>query len=280
MKIKLIAIDTEFNSNRELLSLGYYSKNNKGEIYFKNKVDSRTFKIHCLPYSFLEKTSEKNNFLKEFNKKITNDYNYIIGFDIYTDLEVIGLRKIGKLYSDKKIIDIKSLFDAISLQVSLFDFSDFVKLNDSLLHTSFFDSKLTFKLIDFFYEKIFKFNGFSFEDYLSFLSNLTYVFNFGQVWDKEEISLELNFLQDYFKSFKRLEKKEDKIDLIILKDKKIFIFNKNKECLYLFDFIYFNSENNYEIFNIEEHSDYIFPEIGNKFLKNLLKKDIIISNYK
>lgn len=230
--IKIVALDTEYNSRREILSLGLFNNYIAEDYYFNNKVDSITKSIHGLEYSFLKKFDSYKS-----EKYLTNilSYDYLVGFDIYSDLEVLKISKIESLYSKFKIIDIKFIYSYLGLNLSLEKLSSLIKFN-GIIHTSLGDSQITFKLMLFLYKSCQ--DKFSYEVFLSKLAQLTYHSFLGCQWEKDLIESEFSFLINKFNVIDLKNVIPEKEDIILFNND-IYIFN-GKKCIFRFPFEYLN----------------------------------------
>jgi DNA polymerase III epsilon subunit-like protein len=149
---KIISIDTEYNNYKEPLSIGITTSDLTKEFYIKNKVDKRTFEIHGIASSYLNSKKEFHLIKKElFNHLLESDY--IVGFDVEQDFQTITLRQYFTLYDNKKVIDLKNVFNFIGINGSLTSISEIFSLNESLMktlspHSASYDSIITFRLLD------------------------------------------------------------------------------------------------------------------------------------
>ena len=188
--IKIISIDTEYNNYKEPLSIGITTSDITIEFYVKNKVDKRTFEIHGIASSYLHSKKEFHIIKKDiFNHLLESDY--IVGFDVEQDFQTITLRQYFSLYDNKKVIDLKNIFNFIGINGSLTSISEMFSLNEPLMktltpHSASYDSIITFRLLD----KILSYGikeGFSKEFILNELAEISkYLFN------KERFPLEGN----------------------------------------------------------------------------------------
>lgn len=149
---KIISIDTEYNHYKEPLSIGITTSDSTVEFYVKNKVDKRTFEIHGIASSFLNSKKEFHLIKKSIFDKLLES-NYIVGFDVEQDFQTITLRQYFSLYDNKKVIDLKSIFNFIGINGSLTSISGLFSLNDNLMktlspHSSSYDSIITFRLLN------------------------------------------------------------------------------------------------------------------------------------
>jgi len=260
----LIAIDTEFNKDKKILSLGVYSEKIKGEYYFKNKVDKYTYQVHCL----------KNDFLKEYGKVYNKEdfnfifeHDYIIGFDIYQDLHVLDYRKKDTLYTKNKIIDLKILINAFNLNCSLNDLICVfdIKVESALLHSAYFDAKLSYEVLFKIYET-FKSSFKDFESFLHISSKLTFSHKFGYSWEYDDISY--NYFLKNNKSVENLKEKFQKykdnnnksFEQKIFTDNEFIYVFKNDMCEFKFPKKFLNKD-----IDIEYNKDIDYPKIGIKF---------------
>ena len=250
--MKIIALDTEFNSKKEILSLGLYSNDSiKKEIYFSNNVDKFTYKIHCLKSDFL--LNEGLSY-KKSDYDFIEDYDYIIGFDIIQDFETLQFKKYGKLYHDKKVIDLKIVLEALNISVSLDTMLSVVDIKDSLMHSAYFDAKLTYKS----FEKLFELSEIdSLDIFLIKCAELTYSKEFDQAWlfdtlkySFPKINLKKDQLEKPIKNINKLD--------IFLNGDFIFLFH-NEDCMFRFPKKYYNGDTS----NIQIKED--IPNIGIKF---------------
>ena len=264
----VVAIDTEYNSKREILSLGLFSPNTKKEIFFNQSVDSFTLKIHGIPAFFLE---DKNKYSKDICKDIF-DYTYVLGFDIYSDLEVLQVDKINKKYSEYKVIDLKNVLSALSINKSLSKLSMELNICD-LKHSSYTDSKSTYLIFEHIYS-FFK-QRYSFSEFCSLSAKLTESFLLGNSCEKDNLIYEFSFLE----SVSLFNIKEKNVKAIFNNQKYIYnnyayIF-KNGYLESRFPSIYLSNKSDFEIVdNINSELDKF---IGIKFDLDYIKDRNIVS---
>lgn len=156
--LKIATVDTEFNHDKKILSAGLvYSSNlnilKLDEILFKETVDYRTYKIHGLNNKFLKKHGKQKYIHLPKLKQELMSQDFIVGFAIRQDIDVINLPK--NLFNNFKIIDLDIILRIFNLlNVSL---EHVVKSLDLLnthkskfpIHTSIMDSILTFSLFSY-----------------------------------------------------------------------------------------------------------------------------------
>lgn len=261
MKNKLIAIDTEYSKYRKILSLGLYSSELHEEIYFKNDVDLLTFNIHGLPDFFLKENGRNVTEIDKYKDLILSN-DYIIGFDINHDLEVCGIKRSSKLFMNKKIIDIKLILNSININLSLEMSAKAFGIPDnknSLLHTSSYDAKLSFMVLT----KILEITNTS----LSLLAELTTAVFYSSYWEIDDLSYNLRSISK--KLQKNKEETECKVDYL-MSENYVYVF-QNGSCLYKFPRKYFNGDDKFK------QIEYDFNIVGNKFSKNYIKKDLLIT---
>jgi len=256
--MKIIAIDTEFNKSKKILSLGTYTEEKQEEFYFQNKVDKYTYPIHCLKGSFLRDYGEHYD-TKNFNY-IFQEYQYIIGFDIFQDLSVMNVSKAGVMYGEHKIIDLKIVLNAIGENCclsSLIEFSNVDIRNSGLIHTSSFDAQVTYEAFLTLYKKSGKTD---FSEFLYRAAQLTNAVVFGQEWEKEDL------IYNYF-NFKifidKTNLKFDSYNKFYKYEGFIYVYNKDI-CTYRFPEKYLT-----EKLVFQENKDIFFPKIGVKFKDNI-----------
>jgi len=258
---KVLAIDTEYNSRREILSLGLFSEKSSSETFFRNKVDKKSFSFHGIPLFF---SNEQQSF-KDFNLNLILDYEFILGFDIYRDLEVLNIASIEKLYTDKRIIDLKLIFNACGFNGSLHDLSSIFKISE-IPHSSYSDAKSTYLI---FFELFKEFeNKMSILEFYELCSNLTKLTTVGPAWERDSLLFNFDFLMDKFKVLNLELKKEEKKDIIRINDNILVYLGES--LLYRFPFKFLSEEISYTTKKIED------LEISFRFDKSILKKDLIL----
>lgn len=263
--MKILSLDSEFNKNKEILSLGLYIENHlESEFYFSNNVDKYTYKIHGLKNDFLKKYGRKYSYN---NFKYIEKFDYIVGFDIMQDLEVMKVPKIGSLYSKKKVIDLKIIINSQDLEISLESLLNIVDIKNTLIHTAFFDAKLTLLALKEIYKRSkCRDSGLqdSFENFLSKSADLTYSKSYGQAWEYDECKY--NFYKINLKKEDLSEKIN--IDFNLLKYYQqggyVYVLNENL-CVYRFPLEYLSKKINFSI----KHDLIEFPKIGIKFKDDL-----------
>lgn len=156
--LKIATVDTEFNNEKKILSAGLvYSSNlniiKLDEILFKESVDYRTYKIHGLNNKFLKKHGkQKYVYLPKLKEELLSQ-DFIVGFAIRQDIQVINLSK--SLFNNFKIIDVDLIFRIFNLlNVSLEHVVKSLNLLDTHkskypIHTAIMDSILTFSLFSY-----------------------------------------------------------------------------------------------------------------------------------
>lgn len=231
----MIAIDTEYNSKKEILSLGISSIDETLEYYFNNVVDSKTVKIHCLIQDFLK----ENHFLDiESLRKEILTHDYIIGFDVYSDLKVLDLKKAERLYSDFKVIDIKYIFNVLGFNCSLSSLSYLVDIC-GLPHSASYDSELTLKL----YLYLEELSGM--KDFKLNMAELTYHCLFGNDYERDEIISSILFLKEKIPKNIEIDNCQFKEKVIKLYDDYIHVL-VGQVCLSRFPYKYFNKKISHE----------------------------------
>jgi len=259
--MNLVAIDTEFNSENKILSLGIYSEKIQLEDYFNNKVDKYTYEIHCLPGFFLNDNGKKYS---SYDYSFIFDYDFVTGFDISQDLSALKIKKINSLYISNKIIDLKIIINSLGVQYSLSDLYEGLSITDNnsgLKHSSFFDAKMTYLSL----VKIFEFSNFSdFNDFLIECAKLTSAHYLNLEWEKEDIIYRyFSFSLEILKSNNINSNKKDNIRHF-LRGNYVYTFNDNC-CIYRFPEKYLKKKITYS-----EKCDFIFPDIGVKFNNELV----------
>jgi hypothetical protein len=253
-----IAIDTEYSKDRKILSLGIYSDTITDEIYFKNKVDKITFEIHGLPDFFLKENGVLDSEIKKYNSLIS-DFDFIIGFDISNDLEILNFKKIDSLFMNNKIIDIQKILHSINITGTLSKLVESFNIDcgkNNILHSAFTDSKSTYLL----FEKIKMLTG---KDDL-FFAELTTAIYYSMYFDIDRLSYELNILNNHLSFLNSNSIIKD----YLFSDNYAYCFINNK-CVYRFPVKYFNYDSKFKKIN------YDFDIIGIKFNKKYIKEEFL-----
>jgi len=267
MNNSLIAIDTEYNSNQEILSLGVFNDNIQEEYFFRNNIDKRSFQIHKIPYDFLKNFQkykiENINFIK--------NYNFILGFDLYTDLKVLKFEKIEKMYFNENIIDLKIILNSLGFNISLNKATSLIGFS-GMNHNSLIDAKNTYNIYLYLYNLIKE--DYSFYEFNELCSKITKASILGPEWEKEDYVYNLNKLKEKIKFSKNKINNNNKTL------KKDIILNNNLIYVYIdsilefrFPFEYLSKDINYILNNNLKESSF-----GIKFDISLLSKDIILYN--
>jgi len=266
MNNKIIAIDTEYNSNQEILSLGIFNKDIQKEFFFKNNVDKRSFQIHKIPYDFLKKYKK----YKIENIEFIKEYKFILGFDLYTDLKVLKFEKIEKMYNNKSIIDLKIILNSLGFNISLDKATSLIGFS-GMNHNSLIDAKNTYNVYIYLYELIKE--DFSFFEFNNLCSKITKTSLLGPEWEKEEYIYLINKLKEKIKFNNKIinNNKIIKKD-IILNNNLIYVYI-NSILEFRFPFEYLSKDIKYILNNNLKESFF-----GIKFDILLLSKDIILYN--
>lgn len=208
--VKMISFDLEYNKKREVLSAGLIELENFTisfieELFFNNKSDSDTYKIHGLNNDFLSKYGKDSSEIQILNKKLL-EQDYLIGFDLKHDLKVLNLNY-RKLFSKHKIIDLKLILELFDLNISLSKLLEKTNLMEkykSLLpiHTSIMDSFLTYTFLDKLILSIQSTLNISKEDILKDLAIMSTTVFQRESWRYDFITDKYYFLRSFFSSVK------------------------------------------------------------------------------
>jgi len=271
----IVSIDLEFNRLNEPLSIGITNHKETREFYIKNKVDKNSFNIHGLTENFLKETGMQFSKVKEIiDKKL--DQKIILGFDIKKDLFILKIKQINKLYSENKIIDLKDLFTLIGVHTSLSNIYKSLEKNNELfktntIHTASFDSILNFKILEKIIYSAKKYN-ISEEEIISKLTNLTFLSQYAQKWELEELEKDFSWLKkeleslNFFKNVKIIKNKKDfNKPIYINRTKKfIFLYDSNKYLLFKIPIKYSKKYNLKNLINLNIETNNL--DFGIKFI--------------
>lgn len=286
----ILAFDTEYNKNKEILSLGLATNNSLNEIYFKNIVDKYSFKIHNLANSFLNKKGL--NFSEE-KEKIHNEilsFDFIVGFNLEEDLSVLKFKKITHLYANHNFIDLKILFDYLGFSTSLVKIGNLFDLNkliqkDLSPHNASYDSKLTLlilnKIIDFGKE-----NNINEFELLNNLKTLTTLKHFKYIHELDSFITKFKWLKLIIKELIKYKKisLKDNIEInefltyIHINDSDIFILNNNFEICYKMPILFVNLDLLIDLKKIDK-LDIKYKEIGYRFNKDFVKEKNLLFKF-
>lgn len=278
---KIIAFDTEYNKNKEILSLGLATNDTLNEFYFKNIVDKYSFKIHNLAHSFLMKNGSDFNKQKDNIHNMILSFNYIVGFNLEEDLNVLKFRKLTYLYSNHNLIDLKILFDLLGFSCSLVKIGNIFNLNkliqkDLSPHNASYDSKLTLlilnKILD--YSKEFNLSE---EELLTDLKTLTTLKHFKYIHELDSFSIKFKWLKNIIDNLIKkqgISLKEnivfnESLKYFFINNSDIFILNNNHEICYKMPLLFVDLKkcNNLEQINMLNIK---YKDIGYRFNKNLV----------
>ncbi len=287
---KIVAFDTEYNKNKEILSLGLATNNSLQELYFKNNVDKYSYQIHNLAHSFLNK--EGLDFKVEKHKihsKILS-FQYIVGFNIEEDLHVLKFKQLSILFANNNFIDLKILFDLIGFSASLVKIGNIFDLNKELLkdlspHNASYDSKLTLLILNEII-RLSKEARVSEQELLSDLKELTKLKHF-------KYSHELDSYANKFKWLKIKIEKQLKIKSISLKNNihfnenlkyffldksNIYILNNNNEICYKMPLSYIDLN---KLIDLEKNQNFSvkYNEIGYRFNQKFISKQTVLFKF-
>jgi DNA polymerase III epsilon subunit-like protein len=264
---KIIAIDTEYNNSKRILSFASYNGSTLNEIFFKNSVDKFSFKIHGIAQDFLE----DKFFFKDKEKEIKSDllsYEYIVGFDIKHDLQVLGFTNADYLCESTKIIDLRFVFLYLGISLSLSDIfqSMSLKVMKTLIsHTAIHDSFITFKIL----ELIINFaniEGISKENVLNDMANIS---------SSHYLNKDMNGLSWLFKYLSKINFMRYSQDLVPeyynFNQDFISFFSSHEELIYRFPVKYLNVSSLNDLKEIQLNKN-IFLSI--KFSKKYVSKKV------
>lgn len=225
----MIFIDTEFNKNIEILSLGITTNDNVNEFYFLNDPRDNSFKIHGLTHIFLKEHGLDPKTAKQV--LFSHPHDVIVGYDIDKDLSALNLSS-AKMFANNKIIDLKLIISMFGINPSLETFaiaSGILEENKNTLpiHTSSMDSFLLKKvynvIVDFLKEK-----GFDETTIISDFLELSRIRYFKEEWNYFELENKYLALQELFYSLNLKEKKVLKLDFTKIH----YSIYENVICLY------------------------------------------------
>ncbi len=234
----MIFIDTEFNRKNELLSLGFVDKNNNlNEFYIKNDPRDKSYKTHGLSFDFLNQNGVNFSELKSIIESFKNEI--LVGFDIEKDLIALNLKPY-KMFSSKKIIDLKLIFSIFTKSPSLETIilsTDIFEKHKSILpiHTSSMDS---FFLKESFYH-LFHFllkEGFSEPEIISDFKEISSLKYFNEETRTESIMYDFqkkyDIINKYISTYNLSKKKIISLDLskihYSVSNESISLFDTNK----------------------------------------------------
>ena len=272
-KNNIVAIDTEFNSNNDLLSIGAVNHEFKIDFFINNKVDKKSYFFHGLAEDFLKENGLKKEDIPKISKSLNNNFNIFIGFDIYKDLKVLDFKNVNQLYLNKRIIDLKCILDLYNKNKKLIFFAENLKIEEnfnlsSLKHSSSYDAMITYLIFLKIFEIDYNNDESLYETFINDLTSLT------------KASFENSFyeLDNFLPIFKNTEKLIDQKNITekeqelryYIKDDFIYFINKKNKIEYRFPYKYVE-EKKLKDFNKEES---INKEVyGIKFLEKVIKKD-------
>ncbi len=283
----ILAFDTEYNKNKEILSLGLATKDSLNEIYFKNIVDKYSFKIHNLANAFLTKRGLSFNDEKDKLHKFILSFDFIVGFNMEEDLNVLKFRRLTHLYSTYNFIDLKVLFDTMGFSASLVKIGNLFDLNKQIQkdlspHNASYDSKLTLlilsKIIEF--GKINNLNEF---ELLNNLKTLTTLKHFKYTHELDSFIIKFKWLKLVIEEL--LKKKNislknnvnfnENLKYIYTNSSDIFILNNNLEICYKMPLIFIDLNLLTHLEKID-NLDIKYKNIGYRFNKDfILEKNLL-----
>lgn len=235
--VKFISFDLEYNKNREILSAGLvefqdFELINLEELFFNNKSDEDSYKIHGLNNSFLSKYGNDLSKLNSFKNKL-HSQDYLIGFDLKHDLKVLQFNN-RKLFANNKIIDLKLILELFEVNLSLSKLISKTNLMNKYkslfpIHTSIMDSLLTYIFFKKLLDIIVSVTKLPKEEIIKDLAIMSNTVYFHETWRYDLISEKYFFLRRIFHSIKNRPSNE--IDKDIFKifeiDGNIEVFNKD-----------------------------------------------------
>lgn len=287
---KIIAFDTEYNRNKEILSLGLATNNSLTEIYFKNNVDKYSFRIHNLAHSFLNKIGL--DFKSEKNKlhSMLLSYDYLVGFNIEEDLHVLHFKQFSFLYSNHNFIDLKILFDILGYSASLVKIGNIFDLNKELQknlspHNASYDSHLTLLILNEIIKlsKEVKLNE---NDLLSDLKELTKLKYFKHNHELDSYANKFKWLKlklDKIIKLKGISLKNDilfndNLKFIYIKNEDIYILNNNHEICYKMP-LKFIDMNKFVSFEKIDNFIVKHDNIGYRFNSKFISKSTVLFKF-
>lgn len=276
-KINLVAIDTEFNTRGDLLSLGLANHEFKTDFFVKNKVDKRSFVFHGLSEDFLKENGMDKNQIKKAIISLEEKFDIIIGFNILKDLQVLGLKKISLLYENKKIIDIKCVLDLYRKKhslVSLAKILDIKVKNSALEHSSSYDAMLTYSIF-------LKFLELEMEDdktYMEIIDNLASLSRAYFCEQRYEIDRMCSFFENIESRLTTMVRIDSKapITSYFMKNGFICFLDSNKEAKYRFPHKYVEEDKLDEYELIKDNNSNVS---GVKFFEKVLSKNFKSYSY-
>ena len=257
----VLSIDTEFNNQKEILSLGLYSTDISEELYFKNRSNDSSLRVHGLITEFLMDSGQEYRFSSV--KKFFDQKEYFLAYGIDHDLQCLSIPKKGSLYMTNKIIDLRVLIVALGMDGTLSDLQHTLGINmgqSQLIHSAYFDAKLTFKIL----EKIFSLSHFgNVNDFLLKASALTTATHLGNNWEMDDI------IHEHFSFSVPSRKKigEDTSSVQYVKKNGFVHVIKGKVCTHRFPTKYLSADIKF----LNDSSDLLLPDIGIKFDNRLTK---------
>lgn len=270
-KINLVAIDTEFNTRGDLLSLGLANHEFKTDFFVKNKVDKRSFVFHGLAEDFLKENGMDQKQIQKAVNSIENKFDIIIGFNILKDLQVIGIKKISSLYQDRKIIDIKCVLDLYRKKHSLFSLAKILDINvknSSLEHSSSYDAMLTYSV----FLKFLEIEMEKGKDYMTIINDLT-LLTTSYYW---EVRSDIDRMCSSFEGIEDrvIERNDTKlispITSYFIKDNFICFLNNNNEPKYRFPIKYLEKG---KLHKYDLHENNLLEVSGVKFYDKVLNNN-------
>lgn len=277
--IKTVAIDTEYNSSKDPLSIGITNQDNElCEFFIKNSVDRRTFDIHGIATSYLSIQNEFYLIKKDIHEKIISS-DYIIGFDIEQDFIVLNLKQYFSLFDKKRVIDLKHIFSFIGINTSLTKIAGMFNLNEELMtklspHSASYDSIISHKLLD----KVVELgitSGYTKEVILNELAEISkYIFN------KEMYELELtNSCLSWLKQFCKNEPIQTHIKKphFFSKGENVTIMDENLLIICRFPVIHLNEESLIGLKEKDEDKEY--NSIGIRYSKHFVNDYCVLFNH-
>jgi len=272
-KIKLVAIDTEFNKKGELLSIGASNHDFKIDFFIKNKVDKKSYQFHGLAEDFLKKHGMDTKEIKNIRNSLMKEFDVFIGFGILKDLQVLEFNKISTLYENNRIIDIKCILDLYSKNRKLTDLANDLdiekQINSAIKHSSSYDSMITYLI----FFKIFEIeynNDYSyFEQYIKDFTNLTKAYYWNNHFELDNFISTFSKTEKELKSNNKEKEKNQKLRYYIENDF-IYFINNMKKIEYRFPNEYVEEKKLINYIPYEGKKNEIY---GIKFFNKVIKEN-------